>query len=45
MPPVAELDPVTQAFLATLGTLALAIGIGLQNIPEGLAIALPLRRG
>jgi ZIP family zinc transporter len=24
---------------------ALAIGIGLQNIPEGLAIALPLRRG
>ena len=23
---------------------ALAIGIGLQNIPEGLAIALPLRR-
>ena len=25
--------------------MALAIGIGLQNIPEGLAIALPLRRG
>jgi ZIP family zinc transporter len=25
--------------------IALAIGIGLQNIPEGLAIALPLRRG
>jgi ZIP family zinc transporter len=24
---------------------ALAIGIGLQNIPEGLAIALPIRRG
>ncbi|HEY5617821.1 MAG TPA: ZIP family metal transporter [Vicinamibacterales bacterium] len=24
---------------------ALAIGIGLQNVPEGLAIALPLRRG
>jgi ZIP family zinc transporter len=24
---------------------ALAIGIGLQNIPEGLAIALPLKRG
>ena len=24
--------------------LALAIGIGLQNLPEGLAIALPLRR-
>jgi ZIP family zinc transporter len=24
---------------------ALAIGIGMQNIPEGLAIALPLRRG
>jgi ZIP family zinc transporter len=26
------------------GATALAIGIGLQNIPEGLAIALPLRR-
>ena len=25
--------------------IALTIGIGLQNIPEGLAIALPLRRG
>lgn len=25
--------------------IALAIGIGLQNVPEGLAIALPLRRG
>ena len=25
--------------------MALAVGIGLQNIPEGLAIALPLRRG
>jgi zinc transporter, ZIP family len=24
---------------------ARAIGIGLQNVPEGLAIALPLRRG
>jgi len=29
----------------TGAALALAIGIGLQNIPEGLAIALPLRRG
>jgi ZIP family zinc transporter len=28
----------------TGAALALAIGIGLQNIPEGLAIALPLRR-
>ena len=25
--------------------IALAIGIGLQNVPEGLAITLPLRRG
>jgi ZIP family zinc transporter len=25
--------------------IALAVGIGLQNVPEGLAIALPLRRG
>jgi ZIP family zinc transporter len=31
---------------ADLGSaIALAIGIGLQNVPEGLAIALPLRRG
>lgn len=30
--------PVSQALIAT-------VGIGLQNIPEGLAIALPLRRG
>jgi ZIP family zinc transporter len=30
---------------ATLGTaVALAIGIGLQNFPEGLAVAMPLRR-
>ncbi|MDX2006791.1 MAG: ZIP family metal transporter [Meiothermus sp.] len=26
------------------GALALAIGIGLQNFPEGLAVAMPLRR-
>ncbi len=29
----------------TGAAIALAIGIGLQNVPEGLAIALPLRRG
>lgn len=30
---------------ATLGAaIALAIGIGLQNFPEGLAVAMPLRR-
>ena len=29
----------------TASAVALAVGIGLQNIPEGLAIALPLRRG
>jgi ZIP family zinc transporter len=29
----------------TGSAIALAIGIGLQNVPEGLAIALPLRRG
>lgn len=27
-----------------LGGIALAIGIGLQNFPEGLAVAMPLRR-
>ena len=30
---------------ATLaGAVALAIGIGLQNFPEGLAVSMPLRR-
>lgn len=29
---------------STLGALALAIGIGLQNFPEGMAIAFPIRR-
>lgn len=27
-----------------LGGIALAIGIGIQNFPEGLAVAIPLRR-
>ena len=27
-----------------LGAIALAIGIGIQNFPEGLAVAMPLRR-
>ena len=28
----------------TAGALALAIGIGIQNFPEGLAVSMPLRR-
>ncbi|MBU0717184.1 MAG: ZIP family metal transporter [Planctomycetes bacterium] len=36
-------DPVAQRELILGGT-ALAIGIGLQNFPEGLAVAMPLRR-
>ena len=36
---------VLQALLASLGAaVALAIGIGLQNFPEGVAVAMPLRR-
>ncbi|HXF64704.1 MAG TPA: hypothetical protein VNK95_23950 [Caldilineaceae bacterium] len=46
------LDPVPQALLAgvftwlitALGTAALAMAIGLQNFPEGIAVAMPLRR-
>lgn len=35
----------SEAFDAQMGTaIALAIGIGLQNFPEGTAVALPLRR-
>jgi len=29
---------------STAGALALAVGIGLQNLPEGTAVAMPLRR-
>ncbi|GBD19528.1 Zinc transporter ZupT [bacterium HR27] len=37
------LDPALALSLAS-GAVALAIGIALQNVPEGLAIAMPLRR-
>jgi len=36
------LDPTGTATLG--GAIALAVGIGLQNLPEGLAVAWPLRR-
>jgi ZIP family zinc transporter len=37
------MDPALAPSLAS-GAIALAIGIALQNVPEGLAIAMPLRR-
>lgn len=37
--------PTDYALSATMaGALALTLGIGLQNVPEGLAVAMPLRR-
>jgi len=36
-----ELEVATGATLA--GAIALAVGIGLQNFPEGIAVAMPLR--
>lgn len=36
-------DPAVGGTLA--GAVALTLGIGLQNVPEGLAVAMPLRRG
>jgi ZIP family zinc transporter len=41
----AAAQPLDLAGGATLGgAIALAIGIGLQNFPEGIAVAMPLRR-
>ena len=39
----AAAEPSNEAALS--GAIALAIGIGIQNYPEGLAVALPLVRG
>lgn len=41
---VAHVVDPAQAQHMMLGAIALAIGIGIQNFPEGLAVAMPLRR-
>lgn len=35
----------SSASMNTVGALMLALGIGIQNFPEGAAVSLPLRRG